>query len=294
MPFDLVIDEQTADGREARVGRNSVCGSWGAVTGTLRYFADRFGVPRASIEGTQLPERAIRKYARRAPPTVTFEQQRRREGLVAVRTVSYFGFLLEREVEPLASPFPEELAASARAALSAALAAGQTSHPDQGRLRRALERAGVLWRRSGGELAELATERLVARIDEQLRGITSWRNFLDTRLALDVDALIPAEARARLDALPASIHLLGDRVPVEYDVEAGIGIARLRLKEGQARRLTPQALPAVDRPLRFTVLRGKRDAIQATDLDDLRRKLASAPRAERGRVQRHGRRPRRR
>jgi ATP-dependent helicase HrpA len=29
-------------------------GSWGAVAGTLRFFADRFGVPRAGIEGTQL------------------------------------------------------------------------------------------------------------------------------------------------------------------------------------------------------------------------------------------------
>jgi len=65
MPFDLVIDEGTADGREARVSRGSVCGSWGAVAGTLRYFADRFGTPRAAIEGTQLPERLVRRYARR-------------------------------------------------------------------------------------------------------------------------------------------------------------------------------------------------------------------------------------
>src|SRR3970282_2215626 len=28
MPFDLVIDGSTADGQEARVSRNSVCGSW--------------------------------------------------------------------------------------------------------------------------------------------------------------------------------------------------------------------------------------------------------------------------
>ncbi|HEY6808222.1 MAG TPA: DEAD/DEAH box helicase [Gemmatimonadales bacterium] len=294
MPFDLVIDEQTADGREARVGRNSVCGSWGAVTGTLRYFADRFGVPRASIEGTQLPERAIRKYARRAAPTVTFEHQRRREGLIAVRTVSYSGFLLEREVEPLGNPFPAELAASARAALSAALAAGETSHPDQARLRRALERAGMLWRRSGGALTELATERLIARLDAQLREVTSWQGFLDAELSLDVDALVPADARARLDALPSSVHVFGDRVPLEYDVEGGVGVARLRIKEGQARRLTPQALPALDRPLRFTILRGKRDAIRASDLDDLRRQLSSVPRTERARTQRRGRRPRRR
>ncbi|MGH7568732.1 MAG: helicase-related protein, partial [Gemmatimonadales bacterium] len=80
MPFDLVIDEETVDGREARVGKTSVCGSWGAVAGTLRYFADRFGVPRASIEGTQLPERAIRRYARRGLPEVVFERHRRRGG----------------------------------------------------------------------------------------------------------------------------------------------------------------------------------------------------------------------
>src|SRR5206468_919822 len=83
----------------------------GAVAGTLRYFADRFGVPRASIEGTQLPERALRRYARRGAPGVVFERQRRREGLMVVRTVEYFGFVLEREVEPLRSPFPPDLAA---------------------------------------------------------------------------------------------------------------------------------------------------------------------------------------
>ncbi|HKP30611.1 MAG TPA: helicase-related protein, partial [Gemmatimonadales bacterium] len=54
MPFDLVIDEETADGREARISKTSVAGNWGAVAGELRYFADRFGTPRASIEGTTL------------------------------------------------------------------------------------------------------------------------------------------------------------------------------------------------------------------------------------------------
>src|SRR5207247_6303413 len=91
MPFDLVIDEQTADGREARVSRSFVCGSWGAIAGTLRYFADRFGVPRASIEGTQIPERAIRRYARRGKPAVARERQGRREALMVIRTVEYLG-----------------------------------------------------------------------------------------------------------------------------------------------------------------------------------------------------------
>src|SRR5437899_9332030 len=50
---DLVIDEETADGREARVSRGSLCGSRGAVAGTLRYFADRFGTPRAAIRSEE-------------------------------------------------------------------------------------------------------------------------------------------------------------------------------------------------------------------------------------------------
>ncbi|MGH7607124.1 MAG: DEAD/DEAH box helicase, partial [Gemmatimonadales bacterium] len=160
MPFSLVIDEATADGREARVSRSSVCGSWGAVAGTLRYFADRFGVPRASIEGTQISERAIRRYARRSRPQVVFERQRRREGLMVVRTVEYFGFTLDRDVEPLPSPFPTDLADAARHALAQAVLAGDAPHPDRGRVRRALERYGHYWRRSGGRLAQARPEDL--------------------------------------------------------------------------------------------------------------------------------------
>src|SRR5207247_1271107 len=82
-----------------------------------------------------------------------FERQRRREGLMVVRTVEYFGFVLEREVEPLRSPFPPDLAAAARAALVQALLAGETPHPDQGRIRKELEPFGFYWRPFGGRRA---------------------------------------------------------------------------------------------------------------------------------------------
>jgi len=293
-PFDLVIDEETADGREARVSRGSVCSSWGAVAGTLRYFADRFGVPRASIEGTQLPERAIRRYARRGAPTVVFERQRRHEGLMRVQTVSYFGFLLERDVEPLPSPFRPELADAARAALVEAVLAGHTPHPDQARVRRALERLGFYWRRSGGRLTEAATERVGARLAAQLARVGSWDEFINARLVLDVDEIVPESERSALEALPASVHLYGDRVPVDYEVEQGVGVVRLRLKEGQARRLQPRDLPPLDRPVRFTVIRGKREAVRSDSLDDLRRQLSGLSRGERQRLARGGRRGRRR
>jgi hypothetical protein len=295
-PFDLVIDEQTADGREARVSRGSVCGSWGAIAGTLRYFADRFGNPRAGIEGTQVPERLVRRYARRGPATVELAEGRGRGGarLLAVRTVEYFGFLLDREVEPLPTPFPAALAGAARAALVTALAGGRTPHPNQRAVRQALERGGEYWRRSGGAQAAVAPPSLTARLTEQLKGVESWDAFIQRPLTLDVDSLLPAGVRERLEALPGSLHLYGDRVPLDYDVEQGVGIVRLRLKEGQARRLRPADLPPFDRPLRFSVLRGKRPAVRADSLEDMRRQLTDLPRAERGRLVRGGRRPRRR
>ena len=296
MPFDLVIDEETADGREARVSRTSVCGSWGAIAGTLRYFADRFGVPRASIEGTQIPERAIRRYARRGPPAVVFERQRRREGLMVVRTVVYGGFTLEREVEPLHSPFPTDLAETARHALVQALLAGETPHPDQGKLRRALERFGHFWRRSGGRLAQANGDRIADQIAQQVAGVRSWDDFIATRVLLDPDAVIPEPERQRLDALPAAVNLYGDRVPLDYDVEQGIGVVRMRLKEGQARRLQPRDVPALDRPVRFTVTRGKHDAVRAASLEELREGLRGLVRGDRtrsrGGASRRGRRRR--
>jgi ATP-dependent helicase HrpA len=294
MPFSLVIDEATADGREARVSRSSVCGSWGAIAGTLRYFADRFGVPRASIEGTQIPEHAIRRYARRGPPHVVWERQRRREGLMVVRTVTYFGFTLDREVEPLHSPFPPELLESARGALLEGMLAGDVPHPDRGRVRRALERYGHYWRRSGARLPQASSDDVSRRIAEQIGRVRSWDEFINTRVTLDPDADIPEVERTRLDALPSSIFLFGDRVPLDYDVEQDVGVVRMRLKEGQARRLNPKDLPQFDRPVRFTVTRGKHEAVRASSFDELRQGLRGLSNTTRARVIRGGRRHRRR
>ncbi|HJX87470.1 MAG TPA: helicase-related protein, partial [Gemmatimonadales bacterium] len=85
MPFDLVIDEHTADGQEARVSKTSVAGSWGAVAGTLRFFADRFGIARASIEGTTLSYDLVRSYARPGAPRVILTGPRKHQRLAAER-----------------------------------------------------------------------------------------------------------------------------------------------------------------------------------------------------------------
>jgi ATP-dependent RNA helicase HrpA len=269
MPFDLVIDEHTADGQEARIAKTSVAGSWGAVAGSLRYFADRFGVPRASIEGTTLSYDLVRRYSTLGPPKIVLGGPRKHQRLLIERRRTYFGFELETELEAIEGEIPPDLQPAARDALAQALMEGETPHPDQGRLKRILGELDELWRRSGGTLKEISPESLRARIRSQLEGATSWDEFLRTRIVLDPAELIQPATRERLESLPGRLHLRGDAVPLDYEIQAGQGVARVRLREGQAKRLRQDELPPLDRPLRFAVQRGRHPPLLADTIPAL-------------------------
>jgi hypothetical protein len=294
MSLDLVIDEHTADGERVRVSRGSVASSWGAIAGELRYFADRRGNARGAIEGTNLPMDLIRRHARREPPVVEFVDRERIDSLQVVRRTAYSGFELDHTREPLNGTFPDALADSAREALVQALVRGGTRHPNQAAVRRALHRMGEYWRRSGGQLAGVSPDRLKEQLALQLAGVRSLGEFLDTRIQIEVDGFIAAEVREPLDALPSSAPVRGDKAALDYEIENGQPVVRLRLREGQARRLRNQDLPDVDRPLRFTVVRGKHPAIRAESLDELRDKLDSLPARRAGHKNKSYRRRRRR
>jgi ATP-dependent helicase HrpA len=281
MPFDLVIDEHTVDGTEARISKTSMAGSWGAVAGNLRFFGDRNGVARAGIEGTTIPYDLVRQNARKGTPLVSVAGARKHRHLAVSRRLTYFGFELETVMEELRGEVPSALQEQARDALADALLSGDTPHPDQGRIRRALSELGELWRRSGGTLEQAATPVLRSRIRTALAAVTSWQEFLGTRVALDADAMVDGATRARLLELPSMVHLLGDAVPLDYEVEEGAGVVVLRLREGQLRRLKDGELPKVDRPLRFSIMRGNRPALRGSTLDELRYAIQSEPR-ERG------------
>ena len=139
MPFDLVIDEHTADGQEARVSKTSVAGSWGAVAGDaplLRRPVRRGqGVDRRNHDLRTTWSEPVRG-ARRGPRWSS-PGRRKHQRLAVERRRTYFGFELETEVEPLEGPIPEALRpAEARDVLADALMAGEVDHPDATRLRR--------------------------------------------------------------------------------------------------------------------------------------------------------------
>ncbi|MGQ0539820.1 MAG: DEAD/DEAH box helicase [Gemmatimonadaceae bacterium] len=277
-PFDLVIDEETADGQEARVSKSSVCGSWGVVAGDLRFFADRFGVPRASIDGTQLPTALVRKYAQRTDGEAALVVARGRENLVVRRRLEYFGFELEREEEPL-DAWPDSLVPAARRAVAAALARGEAQHPAVRRHHALIERVREHHRRSGGATPRLGEAELAAMYERELEhaDVRSTAAYRSAPLRLDLEGLVPAATRAHLDALPDHVTLRGARIEVQYEVEQreehSLGVARLRLPEKLARTLVEEELPPFDRPYRFLVLRGARGAVRAASLADLRELL---------------------
>src|SRR5829696_2225493 len=280
MPFDLVIDERTVDGHEARISKTSVAGSWGAVAGALRFFADRFGNPRAGIEGTTLSYDLIRRYAVLGPPRVMLGGPRKHQRLMIERRRSYFGFDLETEIDAITGEIPPELQSAARDVLSQALTEGETVHADQHRVRRTLAELNELWRRSGGAVATVSPEALRTEIRAQLEGVTSWGGLLRTRVVLDPRELVDDATRERLEALPTSLRVKGDAVPLEYEVQAGVGVARVRLREGQARRMRQDEVPPLDRPLRFAVQRGGHAPIHADTIQALQAALQRSPRSD--------------
>jgi hypothetical protein len=272
MPFDLVIDEETADGMQARVSRTSVCGSWGAIAGEIRYFADRSGNPRAAVEGTQIPMHLIRKYATRGVSEVGYDSKRKGGQLLLVRTLDYFGFELEREVEPLEN-FTGENAERARHALAEALARGEARHPAVKRNRAAIEEIRETYRRSGGKTPHLGLAELTEWYERQLAPINSMDELRNARLVLNRDEFVPGEISERYAALPSTVEIRDREIDIDYDVEERdgrrLGVARLRIPEKLARNIGESELPALDRPLRFVVIRGQRGAIRADSLEEL-------------------------
>jgi ATP-dependent helicase HrpA len=276
MPFTLVIDEQTATGDEARVSKTSVCGSWGPIAGALRYFADKFGNPRASIEGTQIPFELLRPYASVTEGELVYAPDSRRAPLVLRRRVQYHGFELEREIEPV-DEFPPAIAQAARHAFAEALARGEARHPGTRENQTAIEAVRESYRRSGGATPKLGFAELTALYEQQLAGVHSMSDFRRTPLRIDADAIVPRAVRDRYASLPSTVSVRGREVEIHYDVEdtpdGPRGVARLRLPEKIARTLTDAELPTLDRPLRFIVTRGARGAARADTLDALQDEL---------------------
>ncbi len=277
MPFDLVIEEQTADGHEARVSKTSVCGSWGAVAGSLRYFADRHGVPRAGIEGTQLTMDLVQKYAHRHAPELTLDAERKQSPVLLQRRVTYYGFDLSREMEPL-PVFVGEHAEGARQLIADAAARGELRHPSVRRNQPVVDEIREVRRRLGSEVARLGQKELAAWYRSRFGDATSWDAIRAIPLLIDRRDFLTESQLAAARALPDVVQVRDRDVGIEYDFEehedgTALKVARLRLPEKLARTLVEEELPMLDRALRFIVVRGARGAVRAADLLTLQERL---------------------
>jgi hypothetical protein len=212
---------------------------------------------------------------------------RKHQQLAVARRRSYFGFELESEVTPLRRQVPQDLLPAARRSLVRALIEGETPHRDQGKVRRSAAILRDWWRRSGGRLDAASDTAIEDYLVQQLRSVDSLDHFLETRLVLEPERLVNESERQRLDELPAMFRLFGDAVPIDYEVAGGVGIARIRLREGQARRMTEVDVPTLDRPVRFAVVRAGSPPLLADSLPELRKVLAAARQQSTGSRGRH-------
>ena len=202
-----------------------------------------------------------------------FDPHRKRSPLVLRSQITYFGFELGREEEPVET-FPPELAPRARELIAESLARFEARHPAVKRNRAAIEEIRDVYRRSGGETPRLSLAELTAVYAKMLESAQSVDDFRAAPLVIDPDTIVPAAVRRCFLALPGTTKIRDHDVPIEYDVEDGVGgVARLRLPEKMARTLHESELPVLDRPLRFSVHRGARGSLRAALLEELQELL---------------------
>jgi len=268
---------------------SSVCSAHSAIAGRLSYFADRYGSPRAAIEGTSIPHKLIQQYASRGEPEIELRNRRGRSRLSLVRASRYAGFVLERRRTAIVDTFPEGLEDATRRELARKVLAGVSTHPNQERVLKVVQRLDDYWRRSGGKLAEVHPREVEARILEQLREALSWQDFIDTVIFLSIEDFISSDQRASLDSLPTTATIRGKQIPLRYELDGKTPVVRLRFREALAQRVTKRHLPKLDRPLRFTVIRGKREVLHAASVEELQERLRRLPEERRGRRRRRRR-----
>jgi hypothetical protein len=168
---------------------------------------------------------------------------------------------------------------TARAALAEAMGAGSAYHRASRENRTVFRELREVYRRSGGATREMNESVLTEHFRERLRDVRSYSEFMDMDLALDADAWVPAAERKRWMAMPSTVQIRGEEYPLDYGVEDGVAFVRARLPEKALWELEEEDVPIMDRPLHWTVLRGKREAVRAATLAEAK-ELASRPRAE--------------
>jgi len=278
MPFDLVIDEETSWGEQVRVSQTSVCGDWGAIVGDLRYFSDRFGRTRGAIEGTQIPYDLLWQHARSEEAQVVYDAANRRSPLRLRSIRSYHGFELDADDTPVAG-FSPDLAEKARRALAEAMAAGIAQHRDARGNRDVYRELREVYRRSAGSSPDVTESLLADYFAEKLARVDSYGAFLEADLSLDPDHFVSRDERAKWLALPDTATIRGAEIPLDYAVEDGVGVVRARISEKLLWQIEPDDVPVIDRPLRWTVVRGKRGSIRADSIEEAR-KLAVLSKGE--------------
>jgi hypothetical protein len=170
---------------------------------------------------------------------------------------------------------------------------GGAHHKDGRHLRHTLDRLGELHRRAGGTLPGAQGAEVRAVLAARLEGVKSLDDFQRRDLKLELDDFVTAEARRPLEALPSFIEVSGERCPLDYEIDNGRAVVRIRMKEHVARRLASHEVPELDRPVEFTVVRGKHAAIRADSVQALRRALSGGgtDRRKSGSTRRRRRRP---
>ena len=281
MPFDLVIDEQTADGRGgARLEDERVRQS-GARSPASCGTSPTSSASRARrSKGRSSRCDLMRRYAdRRRGDARVRCRRRKRDALVLTRRVDVLTASSWSARSRRSTSF-RRARGRRRAGAGRALARGEARHPAVRRNRRAIDEMRELYRRSGGTTPRLSSPTWPTRYEEQLADVDSMEEFraapLEARPRGRWSSPGGARTAARAAVRGGDPRESGSTSSTTSKTErrrsgrsTPTAIARLRLPEKLARTLVEEELPVLDRPLRFVVMRGPAGAVRAASLGEL-------------------------
>ena len=250
---DLLARVQSLD--FVRDERNSQVGTvWRAkhsltdgarVLGKIRYWSDRRGIQRATIEGTEVPEDLFKLYTDKKPDSI---HQVNSEGVEIEFKLEFAGEPVGSLIEAAAdSEVPAELVKQAEQKFIDALLNRQisTGFADQNRETRKLSRQ--LRIRSGGAVEEISEskEQELYKLefkDKEIISVRSLQSAIESgkvnpdNLLLKLEDFIPVETQKKIMAdNPDTVQVEGETLAVEYGVSGHEFYCLAEVAEGFAR-----------------------------------------------------------
>ncbi len=226
--LDTVCDGYNSEAGTVFKYQNGSAGVYGVVVGEIRYWTDRRGTTRSSIEATQIPRELVEKYAQRQVENVRYVAA---EDMVEVEYKLIFGGEEVGQMTEQKKEVEKEVIEQAISVFAEALAGGYVEYSykaENGDLIAEIEALNIRWQ---GKLGQITSDKLSKIFQTRLAeaqvytlsaaveaGVDFKISEADVEAMLEIESL--AEIRQQVEReRPESWMIQGQEFPIKYEMD---------------------------------------------------------------------------